>query len=152
MSKKAMQLALEALTTADDCLSHLDTYYARIVTNCCDAAIDTLRGALAEDALQHHTAAYQEMEQPRPTCERDKLINRLRLGASISRDRRINEDFAAIADDAADMLEADANKTPYGWMVNGSHQVFFGEHAEMDAKREAVRIGGTCKAFPIYKG
>jgi hypothetical protein len=47
----------------------------------------------------------------------------------------------------------DAVKTlPYGWMIEGSHQAFFGEHAEMDAKREAVRIGGTCKAFPIYKG
>jgi hypothetical protein len=72
------------------------------------------RDALAEDALQQHTDAYQMMEQPRPTCERDKLINRLRLGASISRDRRINEDFAAIADDAADMLEADA-----AWYTKG---------------------------------
>jgi hypothetical protein len=45
MSKKAMQLALEAL---------------------------------AEDALQQHTAAYQEMEQSEPTCERDELIARLR--------------------------------------------------------------------------
>jgi hypothetical protein len=46
-----------------------------------------------------------------------------------------------------------AGKTiPYGWMIEGSHQAFFGEHAEMDAKREAVRIGGECKAFPIYKG
>jgi hypothetical protein len=47
----------------------------------------------------------------------------------------------------------DAGKTiPYGWMIEGSHQAFFGEHAEVDAKREAVRIGGTCKAFQIYKG
>lgn len=38
---------------------------------------------------------------------REALIKRLRLGASISRDRRINEDFAGIADEAADMLEAD---------------------------------------------
>jgi hypothetical protein len=46
---------------------------------------------------------------------------------------------------------ADAGKTiPYGWMVEGSHQVFFGEHAEKNARREAMRIGGTCKAFPIY--
>jgi hypothetical protein len=46
-----------------------------------------------------------------------------------------------------------AGKTiPYGWMIEGSHQVFFGEHAEIDAKREATRIGGTCKAFQIYKG
>jgi chromosome segregation ATPase len=49
------------------------------------------------------------------TGERDKLIKRLRLGASISRDRRINEDFAAIADEAADMLEADAQPKTCTW-------------------------------------
>ena len=40
--------------------------------------------------------------------------------------------------------------TIYGWMIEGSHQAFFGEFAEQDAKVEAARIGGTCKAFPIF--
>ena len=35
-----------------------------------------------------------------------ELIKRLRLGASISRDRKMNEDYAAVADEAADAIEA----------------------------------------------
>jgi hypothetical protein len=113
---------------------------------------DSLRDALAEDALQRHTDAYQMMEQPRPTCERDELIARLRNACHHMGTPELINVIFRLANEAADMLEADANKTPYGWMIEGSHQAFFGEHAEMDAKREAVRIGGTCKAFPIYKG
>jgi hypothetical protein len=107
MSKKVMQLALDAL------LSHVSAYPYMDKGYMVDAR-EALHAALAEDALQHHTDAYQMMEQPRPTCERNELINRLRLGASISRDRGINEDFAAIADDAADMLGADA-----AWYAKG---------------------------------
>ena len=46
-------------------------------------------------------------------CERENtpvasdLQNRLRQGASISRDRQINLDFAKIADEAADRIDAD---------------------------------------------
>ena len=39
-----------------------------------------------------------------------ELIERLKLGASISRSRGINLDFAAIADKAADSLEAQAKQ------------------------------------------
>jgi len=39
---------------------------------------------------------------------------------------------------------------PYGWMMQGRNQVFKGEFAELDAKSEAKRRGGTCYAYPIY--
>jgi len=39
---------------------------------------------------------------------------------------------------------------PHGWMMQGSNQVFKGEFAELDAKSEAKRCGGTCYAYPVY--
>lgn len=41
--------------------------------------------------------------------------------------------------------------TLYGWMVEGSPAVMRGDFAELDAKAEAARIGGTCKAFAVYR-
>jgi len=46
--------------------------------------------------------------------------------------------------------EEDQIVEPYGWMMQGSNQVFKGEFAELDAKSEAKRCGGTCYAYPIY--
>jgi hypothetical protein len=45
---------------------------------------------------------------------------------------------------------AEPEPIPYGWMIEGVSQAFFGKWAESDAKAEAGCIGGTCKAFPIY--
>jgi hypothetical protein len=104
---KAMQQALDALLSHVSAYPHMDKGYM------VDAR-EALREALTEDTLQQHATSYQEMEQSDPTDERTKLISRLRLGASILRDRGINEDFAAIADDAADMLGADA-----AWYAKG---------------------------------
>ena len=39
----------------------------------------------------------------------------------------------------------------YGWMIEGASSVLRGEFAELDAKAEAKRIGGTCKAFAVYR-
>lgn len=39
---------------------------------------------------------------------------------------------------------------PVGWMIEGSSSVLKGPYAELDAKAEAARCGGTCFAFPIY--
>ena len=41
--------------------------------------------------------------------------------------------------------------TPIGWMIEGSHLVYTGEFAELDTKSEAKRIGGTCRAFRVYR-
>ena len=43
-----------------------------------------------------------------------------------------------------------SRQEPFGWMVKGSSLVFISIYAELDAKAEAKRIGGTCCAFPIY--
>ena len=52
---------------------------------------------------------------------------------------------------AVDMLEADAQQaTPYGWMVIGVPTVMRGSLAQEIQEQEAKRIGGTCKAFPVY--
>jgi len=39
---------------------------------------------------------------------------------------------------------------PYGWMITGVPAVMKGSLAEDIQKAEAKRIGGNCKAFPIY--
>ena len=49
-------------------------------------------------------------------------------------------------------LEADIAKPtePHGWMASGTDLVYFGEHAEADAKQEAKHCSGTSQAYPIY--
>ena len=39
----------------------------------------------------------------------------------------------------------------HGWMIEGAPTVMRGAFAELDAKAEAKRIGGTCKAYPVYR-
>jgi len=43
-----------------------------------------------------------------------------------------------------------SQQEPYGWMITGVPTVMKGSLAEDIQKAEAKRIGGTCKAFPIY--
>ena len=57
---------------------------------------------------------------------------------------RVCEIFSALEADIANLGE------PYGWQVQGLRDTFKGDHAEMDAKAEAARVGGTAYAFPIY--
>lgn len=40
---------------------------------------------------------------------------------------------------------------PYCYVVSGCSIPFYGEFAEIDAKQEAKRVGGTCEAIPLYK-
>ena len=58
----------------------------------------------------------------------------------------------ANAKEAIAALEADIANLgePYGWQVQGLRDTFKGNHAELDAKAEAARVGGTAYAFPIY--
>ena len=39
---------------------------------------------------------------------------------------------------------------PYGWMVQGVPNVMRGSLAQEIQTHEAKRIGGTCRAFPVY--
>ena len=45
---------------------------------------------------------------------------------------------------------AQGESETYGWMRSGGGWVYSGEFAEQDAKTDAKKCGGTCKAFPVY--
>jgi hypothetical protein len=52
---------------------------------------------------------------------------------------------------SAGALPVAAAAQAYCWMVAGMSTPFYGEYAEHDAKAEAKRIGGTAKAFPLFR-
>ena len=61
--------------------------------------------------------------------------------------RRVERDMAiSMIGDCIDEQQA----TPYGWMVSGVPSVMSGSLAQEIQEQEAKRIGGTCKAFPVY--
>lgn len=46
---------------------------------------------------------------------------------------------------------AQAQQSPYAWAVSGISKMFFGPHAEYDARLEANHCGGTAVAFPLFR-
>jgi hypothetical protein len=48
------------------------------------------------------------------------------------------------------MIDSKDGIHPYGWKIQGVSRLVIGEYAEVDAKAEAKRIGGTCEAIPLY--
>lgn len=99
----------------------------------------------------------------------------------------LERDPGPLLEEAADMLEADAQRPedpydqqalelcetcgwktlipgdgclnclravtqePVAWAVQACSRMWVGEFAEHDAKAEAIRCGGTCYAYPIYR-
>ena len=63
------------------------------------------------------------------------------IRATISSYRRQLEQYKA---------DADAYESA-GWMISGCNAVWRGEHAEIDTKAEAMRCGGTCINYEIFK-
>lgn len=47
--------------------------------------------------------------------------------------------------------EAAHRPEPYGWMTDGVRRLYAGPYAELDAREEARRAGGTCVAFAVYR-
>ena len=45
---------------------------------------------------------------------------------------------------------AQPEQKPVAWAVQACSKMWRGEYAEIDAKAEAKRIGGTCVAYPLY--
>lgn len=39
---------------------------------------------------------------------------------------------------------------PVVWAIQGCSHMWSGQFAEMDAKAEARRVGGSCHAYPLY--
>ena len=108
--------------------------------------------------------------------ERAELIAKLRTGWTVMEESEF-ERLDDLCRKAADVLEADADlrtqlarrtverdmaismigdcideqqATPYGWTVSGVPSVMSGSLAQEIQEQEAKRIGGTCKAFPVY--
>lgn len=69
------------------------------------------------------------------------LVQRLRLGASISRDRNLNLDYATVADDAADAIEKlEAESWSYQLARNDLALQVGQLKAELAAMRSALEI------------
>jgi len=81
------------------------------------------------------------------TEERDSANSRLEKMGNLS--LRVDEANARLKAAAKQTFDSH-HQEPHGWMMQGSNQVFKGEHAELDSKAEAKRCGGTCYAYPIY--
>jgi hypothetical protein len=47
-------------------------------------------------------------------------------------------------------MNAQPAQEPVAWAVQGCSKMWRGEFAEIDAKAEAKRIGGTCVAYALY--
>lgn len=59
--------------------------------------------------------------------------------------------YEEVVSSLKDFIASVSTLEPYCWIVSGCSIPFYGEFAEVDAKIEAKRIGGTCEAFPLYK-
>jgi len=81
-----------------------------------------------------------------PTSE---MCVSLRLFRSLTSEQT-HRVYSAMLAAAPQPPQSSPEKEPHGWMIQGSNQVFKGEHAELDSKAEAKRCGGTCYAYPIY--
>jgi hypothetical protein len=51
---------------------------------------------------------------------------------------------------AAQQALEQPEQKPVAWAVQGCSKMWRGEFAEIDAKAEAKRIGGTCVAYALY--
>ena len=62
------------------------------------------------------------------------------------------QDFDRFADEITALRTAleQPEQEPVAWAVQGCLKMWRGEFAEIDAKAEAKRIGGTCVAYALY--
>ena len=86
-------------------------------------------------------AAQQALEQPEPV-----KLNAPVISAWSLREVYFDENGEPVMHRTA----AKPEQEPVAWAVQGTTQMIRGEFAEIDAKAEAKRIGGTCVAYPLY--
>ena len=60
------------------------------------------------------------------------------------------DEIIKLARELADHFAAQPEQEPVAWAVQACSKMWRGEYAEIDAKAEAKRIGGTCVAYPLY--
>ena len=157
--RQAAQQALEALKA---------THYAMIDAGLLDqdrlnknfTAHEALRTALAQEHAMHDLARLgQEIEQePLGSIALARSLCYQINGAADDTDDIDGGGYGSV--DIAEILSAEVVRLqkalaqpeaePVAWAVQACSKMWRGEFAEIDAKAEAKRIGGTCVAYPLY--
>jgi hypothetical protein len=112
-----------------------------------------LKAALAQQGEQQPVAVSDAMVEAYLTAQRKTVEEADRFGRPNAGGLHTNTVREACRNGiTAALTAAPAPQTqePHVWMIQGSHGTWKGEHAEMDAKAEAKRCGGTCYAYPLY--
>jgi len=103
---------------------------------------DTLLIAYQSGFADGKRAAQPEQE---PSQWRDMVVVSLvREGINKHKARELADHFAT------PLAVAQPEQEPVAWAVQGCSKMWRDEFAEIDAKAEAKRIGGTCVAYALY--
>ena len=92
--------------------------------------------------------------QSKRAAAQDKLAHltleqRCRLSEQCLPEAPYREMLTKLHDEMLKAL-AQPEQEPVAWAVQACSKMWRGEFAEIDAKAEAKRIGGTCVAYPLY--
>ena len=123
------------------------------------AAHDALRTALAQEHATHELARLgQEIEQGKRGSIALARSLCYEIAGATSEDDMDGGGYGSV--DIAEILSAEVVRLqkalaqpeaePVAWAVQACSKMWRGEFAEIDAKAEAKRIGGTCVAYPLY--
>ena len=96
----------------------------------------------AQESLREHMARIKELEAQlaQPAQEPVECLD---CGSN-------NVGFPATYDSLVNSVKAQPAQEPVAWAVQGCSKMWREEFAEIDAKAEAKRIGGTCVAYALH--
>ncbi len=102
---------------------------------------DAIKPISTYEVLQQALEALNlpSMKTQQMLIQRDEAIDALRQ--VLSREHALYE---------LARLGQELQPEPLGWAVEGCSKMWRGEYAELDAKDEARRIGGTCFAYALF--
>ena len=105
---------------------------------------------------QSITAIEEALAQPSNSVEQEPVnivLDSWDAWASSTEYDNQNHDLLSALKDIKEALAQPSDSVeqePWCWRIDASNYSYFGETAELEARHEAKRIGGTCKAFPLY--